>query len=200
MELCGMTRVRKSVSSRYPSDRFSKKHVCNDDGSVLVVSKKTKNMIKHDLKTMAATDMLVDDPNEKASNPLTECSENILSKRRSTMLSDTDNNAMHRIIKKVPRKKRHKCKLRSQLTHNQNLKSLLHPVKQLTKTSEAYANQQSIIRFSTDQSKTALSNQKSKSSNSRSQHSKVSNNHTIKEKRPLSINVLNSFRSLLQQF
>ncbi|KAK4473198.1 hypothetical protein MN116_004375 [Schistosoma mekongi] len=195
-----MTRARKSVSSHHPSDRFSKKHICIEDGSVLVVSKKMKNVIKRDLKTMAATDMLVDDPDAKASNLLAECSADILSKRCSTMSSDADNNAMHRIIKKVPHKRRRKCKLRSQLSRNQNLKSILHPVKQLTKTGEAYANQQSIVRFSTGQPKTAVCNKKSKTGNSRSQHSKVNNNHIIKEKRPLSINVLNSFRSLLQQF
>lgn len=63
-----MAPVRKTISSRHPSDRFSKKHIRNEDGSVLVVSKKMKNIIKQDLKAQSITNMLTDDPNSEVSN------------------------------------------------------------------------------------------------------------------------------------
>ncbi|CAI2722675.1 unnamed protein product [Schistosoma spindalis] len=208
-----MAPVRKSISSRHPSERFSKKHIRNDDGSVLVVSKKMKNIIKQELKAQSISNMLTDDTNSEdhsnlsqssfkhALNPYTECSDNNSLSKPCTRLS-SDNTNMHRIVKKVPRKKRLKSKLHSHFNRNQNLKSTLLSMKKDIQ-GESRGNQQSTVRFSTDQSAFVKSNgvriQKSNLKSSQNQQSKVDDSH-IEEKRPSSINIVNSFRSLLQQF
>ncbi|CAH8434269.1 unnamed protein product [Schistosoma bovis] len=208
-----MAPVRKTISSRHPSDRFSKKHIRNEDGSVLVVSKKMKNIIKQDLKAQSITNMLTDDPNSEdhsnpsqssfkhALNPYIECSDKNSLSKPCTRLSPNNTN-MHRIVKNVPRKKRLKSKLHSHFNRNQNLKSTLLSMEKDIK-GESRENQQSIVHFSTDQSAFLKSNgmriQKSKLKSSQNQQSNVGDNY-IEEKRPSSIDIVNSFRSLLQQF
>lgn len=95
---------------------------------------------------------------------------------------------MHRIVKKVPRKKRLKSKLHSHFNRNQNLKSTLLSMEKDIK-GESRENQQSIVHFSTDQSAFLKSNgmriQKSKLKSSQNQQSNVGDNY-IEEKRPSS--------------
>ncbi|CAH8298630.1 unnamed protein product [Schistosoma turkestanicum] len=111
---------------------------------------------------------------------------------------------MHRIIKKVPHKKRRKSKLKSHFNCNQNLKSTLLSMEKNMKT-ELKENQQPTVQFSTIHSAFVKSNemlnQKSMSKISQNKHSKVNdNNNNERRKRPLSINIVDSFRSLLQPF
>ncbi|CAH8441089.1 unnamed protein product [Heterobilharzia americana] len=195
-----MAPVRKSISQLAP-DRFSKKHIHNEDGSMLVVSKKVKNMLKQDLKAKT-TDMLVDDStfetNHKESKPLFKQTldetrsvtqfNKCLAKTSARSLTD---DAIHRVVKKIPKRKRHKLRLQSYLSRNTNLQSALQSMEQNLRTDKLLD-----VQFPTDQSIfKKLGDQKAKSDRSQ----KVKDSRT-KNKKPLSINVLDSFRSLLQQF
>ncbi|CAH8495210.1 unnamed protein product [Schistosoma rodhaini] len=195
-----MAPVRKITSSRHSSDRFSKKHICREDGSVLVVSKKMKNIIKQNLEAQSITNMITDDLNPEdhsdlsqssfkhTLNPYPDCSGNNSLSKPCTRLSSNNTN-MHQIIKKVPRKKRRKSKLHSHFNRNENLRSTLLSMETDIK-GESRGNQQSMVRFSADQSAFVNSNgmhiQKSKLKTSQNQQSKIDDNH-IKEKRPSSM-------------
>nr|CAH8831597.1 unnamed protein product [Trichobilharzia regenti] len=184
--------------------RFSKKCIRTEDGSMLVVSKKMKNMLKQELKTNATADMLVDDSNLEIKTPNITFEETLDESNRTTPLNNKlisgslrtpVDDSIHRIMKKIPQRKRHKLRLQTHFNRHTNLKSALKSMVKNKETDKPLDVQLPVGGQSFFTKPSEASDSKTKLNNPR----KVGNSR-VKEKRPLAMNVLNSFRSILQEF
>ncbi|CAH8833799.1 unnamed protein product [Trichobilharzia szidati] len=199
-----MVRAMKSCAPGFSAHRFSKKCIRTEDGSMLVVSKRMKNMLKQEVKMNAAADMLVDDSNLEMKTPNISFEETLDESSGTTQMNNKlisgslrtpKDDSIHRTMKKIPQRKRHKLRLQTHFNRHTNLKSALKSMVENEKTDKQLDVQLPVGGQSFFTKPSEAADSKTKSNNPR----KVGNS-SVKEKRPLAINLLNSFRSILQEF